>query len=471
MFSLIVAIDSKNGIGKDGGLPWKYPSDLKYFKKITTEIPEKFSETKKNVVVMGRNTWDSIPKKFRPLADRINIVLSRTLPESGGIEDSCIILNSVESVFKFVEQHKKKINKTFIIGGTSIYDAFLKTKQVSTMYITKIRGDFECDVFFPVKYMTSFRKLSTTLDYSNDPDLQFERYEYINKDEEEYLRMMREILDTGNHRDDRTKVGTRSLFGKMITWDLTENTMPILTTKRTFYRGIAEELLWFINGSTDARVLQERGVGIWNGNSSREFLDSRGLNHLEAGDIGAGYGFQLRHFGAEYTNCNADYAGKGFDQLQYVVDTIKNDPHSRRILFSYWNPAAMNDTALMPCHLMYQFYINTDKKTISCNLYQRSSDYFLANNFNVVSAVMLTHMIGKLTGYTPETLNHMMGDTHIYQNHITQCETQLGRMPTPFPKFYVNPDKEFKELSDFTMEDFNLVCYFPQAGIKAPMAV
>jgi dihydrofolate reductase/thymidylate synthase len=472
MFSLIVAIDSKNGIGKDRTLPWKCPNDLNYFKKITSEVP--IESTKQNVVVMGKNTWDSIPERFRPLKDRINVVLSRTVEETTPAEmdlENVIFFNSIDKVFSFVEEYKKKINKTFIIGGNSIYDSFLKTKQISTLYISKIKGDFDCDTFFPIKYLEWYRKVYSEHDYSKDLNVQFERYEYINKDEENYLSLLKNIMETGDIRQDRTKIGTKSKFGCVLKWDLTDGTMPILTTKRTFFRGIAEELFWFLSGSTDARKLQERGVGIWNGNSSREFLDSRGLHHLEAGDIGAGYGFQLRHFGAEYTNCNADYAGKGFDQLQYVVDTIRIDPHSRRILFSYWNPAAMDTTSLMPCHLMYQFYINTDRKTISCNLYQRSSDFFLANSFNVVSAVILTHMIGKLTGYTPDKLNHMMGDTHIYQNHITQCETQLSRIPTCFPKFRINPKNEIKTITDFTIEDLELICYFPQAGIKAPMAV
>jgi dihydrofolate reductase/thymidylate synthase len=465
MFSLIVAMDSKNGIGLNGKLPWSCPQDLEYFKKITSET----SGTKQNVVVMGRKTWDSIPDKYKPLSNRINIVLSTTGLGLGiGMGPGPIVLPCIDDLFSFVNKNSKVINKVFIIGGSSIYSAFLKTKQISTLYITNIKGNHDCDTFFPMNQVVgNYRKINTILKET----LAFDRWEYINKDEEEYLRVMKEIMDTGNKREDRTKVGTRSLFGKTLSWDMSENIMPILTTKRTFYRGIAEELLWFINGSTDAKKLQERNVHIWDGNSSREFLDSRGLTELDAGDIGAGYGHQLRHYGAEYINCNTDYSGKGVDQLKYVVDTIKNDPHSRRILFSYWNPMQLDKMALFPCHLLYQFYIDTDTKTISCNLYQRSSDYFLANNFNIVSAVILTHMIGKLTGYTPKTLNHMIGDTHIYNNHISQCETQLLRTPTAFPKFYINDNKEYTSISDFTVEDLVLSCYFPRAGIKAPMAI
>lgn len=462
MFSLIVAMDSKYGIGKNNTLPWNQPNDMAYFKEITSTTVE----NKQNVIIMGRNTWNSIPENFRPLKGRINIILSRTIAENKDIT-GLSILNSIDDIFPFIDQHKKKINKVFIIGGESIYRAFLKTKQISSMYITQIPGNYNCDTFFPSEYLLNFRRTHI----KNENLLEFYRYDYINHDEEKYLSIMEEILNDGIVRNDRTKVGTISSFGKMITWDMSNNIMPILTTKRTFYRGIAEELLWFLKGSTDARKLQEKNVHIWDGNSSREFLDSRGLTDLPTGDIGAGYGFQLRHFGAKYVNCNEDYSDKGFDQLQYVVDTIKYDPHSRRILFSYWNPTDFNKMALFPCHIMYQFYVDTDKKTISCNLYQRSSDYFLANNFNVVSAVILTHMIGKLTGYTPYKLNHMLGDVHIYQNHIEQCNIQLERNPTCFPRFFIKSNKNYESIHDFTIDDFDLQCYFPQSGIKAPMAV
>lgn len=463
MFSLIVAMDSRGGIGKDGGLPWNAPEDMAHFKKITSESPT----GKENVVVMGRNTWNSIPERYRPLKNRKNIVLSRTVASVS--DDMVTVLNCIDDVFNYVDTNKKVINKVFIIGGANIYNAFLKPSRclISDIYLTRLYKHYNCDTFFDTQCLENYRLLSET----TRPDMVFQRYSYINKDEESYLALMRTILETGDTRQDRTKVGTKSKFGCVLKWDLSDGVMPILTTKRTFYRGIAEELLWFLSGSTDARKLQERGVGIWNGNSSREFLDSRGLQRLPEGDIGAGYGFQLRHFGADYINCETDYTGKGFDQLQNVIDLIKTDPHSRRILFSYWNPAAHDSTALPPCHLMYQFYVDTDAKTLSCNLYQRSSDFFLANNFNVVSAVILMHLIGHLTGLTPKTLTHMMGDTHIYSNHFEQCKKQLSRMPTPFPKFRVVPKKDIKTIGDFTIEDLELICYFPKPGIKAEMAV
>jgi dihydrofolate reductase/thymidylate synthase len=457
MFNLVVATDKNNGIGKNGTIPWNCPDDMKHFKEITSYSP---NEKKQNVVVMGRKTWQSIPIRYRPLSNRINIVLSRSVfNEPGGY--GC---QNIQEVFDYVKTNIKKIHQVFIIGGAEIYKQFYNTGVINKIYKTVLDNSYNCDTF--IDSVPKDYKLTSTKQISKGV---IEEYQYQNVSELNYLSVMQDILTNGLSRNDRTQVGTLSLFGKVLSWDVRNGILPLLTTKRTFYRGIAEELLWFLKGSTDAKQLQEKNVHIWDGNSSRQFLDSRNLHHYETGDAGAIYGFQLRHFGAHYESCNTDYSDKGFDQLQYVIDTIKNDPHSRRILFSYWNPNDFDKMSLYPCHILYQFYVDTEAKTLSCNLYQRSSDYFLANNFNVVSAVILMHMIGKLTGYTPHTLNHMMGDVHLYKNHIEQCKKQLKRIPSPFPTFKIVGNQE--QISDFTIDDFVLENYYPQPGIKADMAV
>ncbi len=451
MFKIIVAVDNKNGIGKDNLIPWYSNNDLKFFKEMTTKVPE--NSDKKNIVVMGRKTFQSIKKE---LPNRINVVLSRTKM------DNVINYQTIYDFLKYVNDNKKNINNVFIIGGGEIYKEFLNLRIVSDIYLTKIDDDHNCNIFFPVldkKYYKEQENIKFL-------DLNISHYTFFNHEENNYLEMMQEILFEGDIKDDRTGIGTMSKFGKFLSYDVSNNILPILTTKRIFFRGIVEELFWFLSGSTDAKKLQEKNVSIWDGNSSREFLDSRKLNHLEEGDIGAGYGFQLRHFGDTYKTCKDTY--KGVDQLKNVINLIKNDPSSRRILFSYWNPANLDNVALPPCHLMYQFYCNIEKKELSCNLYQRSSDYFLANNFNSVSAIVLMHLIGNITGYTPKTFNHFMGDTHIYLNHEKQCKEQLLRTPTIFPLLFV---KSKKEISDYTIEDLELLFYSPQATIKAPMAV
>lgn len=215
-------------------------------------------------------------------------------------------------------------------------------------------------------------------------------------EEHQYLDAIRDIIMTGVPRDDRTGVGTISKFGLTMRFSLRDGVLPLLTTKRVFWRGVAEELLWFISGDTSNATLQAKGVHIWDGNASREFLDSRGLHHREVGDLGPVYGFQWRHFGATYSDMHADYSGKGVDQLKAVIDTIKKNPADRRIILSAWNPAALPDMALPPCHMFAQFFVEGGE--LSCQMYQRSGDMGLGIPFNIASYALLTRLIAQVTG-------------------------------------------------------------------------
>ena len=256
-------------------------------------------------------------------------------------------------------------------------------------------------------------------------------------------------------------------------YSLRDDTLPLLTTKRTFWRGVAEELLWFIKGSTNANELAEKDVHIWDGNGSRDFLDSRGLNHREVGDLGPVYGFQWRHFGAEYTDMHADYSGKGVDQLADCIDKIKNNPEDRRIIMSAWNPKDLDLMALPPCHMFCQFYVDTDRNELSCQMYQRSADMGLGVPFNIASYALLTHMIAKVTGRKPGDFVHTIGDAHIYLNHVDALKEQLERNPRAFPKltFREDNDKVYDDIDGFVFEDFDVVGYKPHASIKMKMAV
>lgn len=215
-------------------------------------------------------------------------------------------------------------------------------------------------------------------------------------EEHQYLDAIRDVIMTGVPRDDRTGVGTISKFGLTMRFSLRDGVLPLLTTKRVFWRGVAEELLWFISGDTSNATLQAKGVHIWDGNASREFLDSRGLHHREVGDLGPVYGFQWRHFGAAYSDMHADYAGKGVDQLKAVIETIKKNPADRRIILSAWNPAALPDMALPPCHMFAQFFVEGGE--LSCQMYQRSGDMGLGIPFNIASYALLTRLIAQVTG-------------------------------------------------------------------------
>lgn len=290
-----------------------------------------------------------------------------------------------------------------------------------------------------------------------------------NPEELSYMNILQNIIDNGILRDDRTKTGVYGTFGERLKFNLRDNTIPVLTTKRVYWKGVVEELLFFIKGKTDNKYLQERNVHIWDGNTSREYLDNSGLSHLKENDMGMIYGANWRHFGAEYIDCHTDYTGKGVDQLQNAINLIKNDPTSRRIVVSAWDPTVLDEACLYPCHILFQFYVNVDKNELSCQMYQRSVDCFLGLPFNITSYALLTYIIADICGLKPGDLIMCLGDTHIYSNHIEQCKEQLKREPREFPK--LNIKNHHTKAEEYEYDDFELINYKPYPTIKAKMAV
>lgn len=262
----------------------------------------------------------------------------------------------------------------------------------------------------------------------------------------QYLDLLREIRDNGVTKTDRTGVGTKSIFGHQMRFNLQDG-FPLLTTKKVFLKGIIYELLWFLKGDTNIKFLTDHNVHIWD-----EWAD-------ENGDLGYVYGKQWRSW--EATD------GRVIDQISQVVDLIKNHPDSRRILVTAWNPAEIDKMALPPCHCLFQFYVADGK--LSCQLYQRSADTFLGVPFNITSYALLTMMLAQVCGLEPGEFIHTTGDTHIYLNHLDQVNEQLSREPRPLPKMIINPD--VKSIFDFKYEDFKLEGYDPYPAIKAPVAV
>ncbi|KAF5345085.1 hypothetical protein D9756_011163 [Leucocoprinus leucothites] len=297
-------------------------------------------------------------------------------------------------------------------------------------------------------------------------------------DELQYLHLIRRVLDSGDVRPDRTGTGTISIFAPPnLRFSLRDSTLPLITTKRTFLRGIVEELLWFVHGLTDSKILSEKGVKIWDGNGSKAFLEGRGLGHRREGDLGPVYGFQWRHFGAEYLDCDADYTGKGVDQLRECIQKIKENPTDRRIILSAWNPKDIPLMALPPCHMMCQFYVHlppesdpTRKPELSCLMYQRSADLGLGIPFNIASYALLTHMVAHVTGTTARELIIQLGDAHVYRDHIEALQLQLQREPRTFPKLRWRRD-DIKDIEDFQYSDFLVEGYNPHPSIAMKMSV
>jgi len=271
--------------------------------------------------------------------------------------------------------------------------------------------------------------------------------------------------------------------------------LPLLTTKRVFLRAVIAELLWFIAGSTSSVSLSEAGIKIWDGNGSRDFLDSVGLSHREVGDLGPVYGFQWRHFGAEYVDSKTNYDGQGVDQLVEVIHKLKHNPYDRRIILSAWNPADLGKMALPPCHMFCQFYVSYPreerperqssgeftKKTngdtlqppkgvLSCQLYQRSCDMGLGVPFNIASYALLTHMLADVCDLIPGTLIQAMGDCHVYLDHVDSLKLQLEREPRAFPELIIL-DHHDGSIDGWKLEDFEITGYKPHASIPMKMSV
>ncbi len=261
-----------------------------------------------------------------------------------------------------------------------------------------------------------------------------------------YLKLLEEVLETGVDREDRTGVGTRGVFGRQLRFDLASG-FPLLTTKKLHVRSIFYELLWFLRGDTNIGWLKENGVKIWD-----EWAD-------ENGDLGPVYGHQWRSW--------ASPSGETIDQIAWVQNEIRNNPKSRRLIVSAWNVADVENMALPPCHLLFQFYVA--KGRLSCQLYQRSADIFLGVPFNIASYALLTMMMAKVTGLEPGEFVHTFGDLHLYNNHFDQARLQLTREPKPLPKMTIARTPE--SIDQFEYEDFQLSEYDPHPTIKAPVAV
>jgi len=534
LLNIVVAYTfNKQGIGKNGELPWKIAEDMAHFKHITTS--KEINEF--NIVVMGRKTWESIPNSYRPLENRFNIILSNNekykLEQNLNYKCGSINKNNNTAVYfttwdKFINtdylQVEDNFNKLYcnneshiinkfnyyIIGGEQIYKQALSTKLNIKIHVTEIypinKKEIECDTFFPnILNLTKDKDINNTdanntlitkvsqFHTSKNKDIDGNNYLYrfityniqndyrlddfpFKSEEDNYLNLMNTILYSGASSDDRTGIGTLSIFGSMLKYNL-RDTFPLCTTKKMFFRAIFEELMFYLSGKTDNKILQDKNIHVWDGNTTREFLDKRGLQHYEEGDLGQTYGFNFRHFGAEYKGCNYDYGvgtnkTVGYDQLANVIHLIKNEPGSRRIIIDLWDCTSIHKAALPSCLCKYQFNVNTQKKELNLAIYLRSSDFFLANNWNSTCGALFVHLLCNLEGITltPGDLTVFIADAHLYKTHQEQVKLNLTRTPLPFPKLLIKGDKK-KDINEFEFEDLDLIGYKAYSNIKAEMAI
>lgn len=470
---VIVAATREGGIGTGGRLPWRLRADTDFFRDTTTRA----EPGKRNVVIMGRKTWESLPLRCRPLPRRLNVVVTGTKIEKDGHSTDFVRCVPTFAEAMGIERERDDVDQVFVIGGAMLYATALRWMEEHgrdhEILLTEIHHPFSCDTFFAYdadKYSTLSRS-----ELQCEAGIQF-RYVQLKwngdkkqptpHDEYQYLRLVRKVLAEGHEKSDRTGTGTLSLFGERMRFCLRDSTIPLLTTKRVFWRGVVEELLWFIRGSTDAGELAAKGVHIWDGNGSREFLDEMGFTDREVGDLGPVYGFQWRHFGGVYLAPALNHKSGGIDQLAEVVRKLRTCPDDRRILMCAWSPD-IDEMVLPPCHVLTQFYVANGE--LSCQMYQRSADIGLGVPFNIASYALLTHMLAHVCGLRAGEFIHIVGDAHIYKNHVAALNEQLEREPLPFPRLRFR--RQVAEIDDFQSDDFELVGYKCHGPIRMEMAV
>ena len=475
-FSIIVATDKNDGIGFNEKnstytIPWKNSTDMKFFKDTT------LSTTITKSVIMGRHTYMSLPLKKLP--NRINIVI--TSQPDIITEKDVLTFASLTDALTFCENNK--FDENYVIGGAKLYDEALTNPKLETIYWNVILNtEKECNISFPINFKQATERFQLDENYDlyktdfESKNVKFHKFICkSNECERSYQNLLDKILNSGDERQTRNSV-TKSIFGERLVFDLNEQ-IPILTTKKMFIRGIFEELLWFLRGQTDSKILEDNKVNIWKGNTTKEFIDSAGLPYRE-GDVGNMYGFQLNHAGTEYTGCDSTYDGQGFNQIRYCLNLLKNDKYSRRILMTTYIPHEAGKGVLYPCHgIVIQFYVKEHDglNYLSCHMYQRSADFFLGIPFNIVSYSLLVNMICHVLNndnecdmkFKPDKLVMSFGDLHIYEQHYQQVQEQIKRKPFIFPQ--INFKEQRQNLTDFKWSDIEILNYKHHEAIKAQM--
>jgi dihydrofolate reductase/thymidylate synthase len=466
LIEAIVCFEKSGGLSLNGNLPWLKDKigDLEYVRIMTSTVPP----MKKNIIIMGRKTFETLPNSFFN-DSRIIYVLSKNLEGQG--EKDVKFFNEPKKIYFDLLNNIENIHKVFIFGGSKVYKLFMETQWINTIYITKIQKDYTCDTFFDLQLLEKNYELYS----ASSVDSKERKFEIWNRKyhpEYNYLELLEKVIIQGEKRKTRNGI-TYSLFGESLEFDIEKFGFPLITTKKMFFKGIAKELLWFIKGDTNVNHLTSDGVHIWDGNTSRDYLDSIGLSHYSVGCAGPIYGYQWRHFNAKYDFENIIHTEKGVDQLLNCIQEIIKNPTSRRLVITGWNPVQLEEMCLPPCHVLYQFYVIEDK--LCCQMYQRSADLFLGLPFNIASTALLTYIIASITNYNVGKIRICIGDAHIYEEHLNNVLEQITRKPYSFPSLTINNKREDKsiieQLENITYEDIILENYCSNEALKSKMAV
>lgn len=442
-FEIIFARNENWVLGKDGKLPWNCKEDLALFYELT----------KDSVVIAGRKTIQTLPK----LQGRKVFCLGHKVP---------IIDNNDSKSFSYfgtaLIEAQKISKKVFLIGGAETIKNVLTNHE---HYCDKIHMSVVKDT----SSGDSTLHISLFCGWEINNEKKYESFTYQtlvkNRDnfEKQYLTLLADVALFGDKRDTRNGI-VKSVFFKNMSFDLGKG-FPIITTKKMFFRGIVEELLFFLRGETDSKVLERKGVNIWRGNTERKFLDNNGFKDREEGMMGPMYGYQWRFFGAEYDKESGKPKTVGVDQLKYIIDTIEKDKNSRRIIMTDFNPSQVFDGVLFPCHsIIVQFYVYENYLDMYC--YNRSQDLFLGTPFNISSSALLLSIIAKRTGLTPRYLHIGMGDVHLYEEHLELINIQRDRIPYSLPQLIL---PEINLFENIKTEDIVLQNYLSHPPIKANM--
>jgi len=479
IFNIIVCTDINGGISKNGKIPWKIQEDFNYFKDTITYK----QYNKPNIIIMGRNTYE----QMNLIKGHINIIISTQLKQIMTNENENVyIFNTVNNAIKYIcDTNKSEYNKIYVCGGKNIYDVFLKNSDLNIkLHWTLLNKNYNCDNTIDINLLTLLNKNNILKQYecvdtyTNEiiqVNFNIPIIESSNKEENDYISLMDNILNNGNYTKCRNGA-TYSKFGNLLKFNL--KSFPLLTTKKMFMKGVFEELMYFIKGYTNSKHLSDKGVKIWEKNTTKDFIKKCNLPYEEY-DMGPMYGFQWRHFNADYTGMNDSYENKGFDQLKYVMDELKQNPNSRRILMTTYNPIQAKEGVLFPCHgISIQFntqLIESNKYKLNISQNQRSCDYFLGVPFNIASYALMNYMICHVLNndpnckykYEPGELVMFLGDYHIYVEHKLQAIRQILRTPEKFPHLLFK--RNVTNIEDFILEDIDIVNYNSYPGIIAEM--